>query len=147
MDINKLDLLGAALAVCIISFCILIFTARLLSLPKVEYWLGIFLLLTTIPIMYLLFRAESINRSPIYYIQIGAILLFFVVELLLDYIFKIEFRQTKWLAIPYVMIFFAATGGMIGIASLAGRGWMISTSVLFLIMAFLAFYQRAKTGM
>ena len=42
---------------------------------------------------------------------------------------------------------FAATGGMIGVASLAGAGWAIAAVILFLIMAVLAFVQRAVTGL
>ena len=72
---------------------------------------------------------------------------FIILELLLDYIFKVDFRHTKWMAISYAMFFFASTGGMIGIASQAGKSWSISAVILFLIMAALAFIQRAKTGL
>ena len=68
-------------------------------------------------------------------------------ELLLDYVFKIEFRQVRWMVISYVTLFFAGTGGMIGVAAEAGRSWSVSSVVLFLIMAVLAVVQRAKTGM
>ncbi len=74
-------------------------------------------------------------------------LAFIVTELLLDYVFKVEFRSVKWMALLYVMLFFGGTGGMIGIASQAGRSWTVVAVVMFLIMTFLAFWQRAKTGM
>jgi len=45
------------------------------------------------------------------------------------------------------MLFFAGTGGMVGVASLAGRGWTIAAAVLFLAMGILAFVQRAVTGL
>jgi hypothetical protein len=48
--------------------------------------------------------------------------------------------------IPYVMLFFAGAGGMLGVSALAGGGWLITAVVLFILMAGLAFYQRAKTG-
>jgi hypothetical protein len=35
---------------------------------------------------------------------------------------------------------------MIGVASLAGRGWTISAIILFIVAAILAFVQRAITG-
>ena len=72
---------------------------------------------------------------------------FILVELLLDYVLKIDFRHTQGMVIFYVTLFFASTGGMIGIASLAGKFWTILSVILFLIMAGLAFYQRAKTGL
>jgi hypothetical protein len=49
--------------------------------------------------------------------------------------------------ISYVVLFFAGTGGMLGVARYAGRGWSISAIILFLIMAVLTFVQRAVTGM
>jgi hypothetical protein len=45
------------------------------------------------------------------------------------------------------MIFFGGTGGMLGVASHAGKPWAYSAIGLFLCMAILAFIQRAKTGM
>ena len=68
-------------------------------------------------------------------------------EFLLDYALKIEFRQTQWMVISYVVLYFAGTGGMLGVASNAGRGWTISAVILFLVTAVLAFVQRAATGM
>ncbi len=74
-------------------------------------------------------------------------LAYLLVELLLDYVFKIEFRQVRWMVISYVTLFFAGTGGMIGIAGNAGGRWTILSVILFLIMTVLAFLQRAKTGL
>ena len=65
----------------------------------------------------------------------------------MDWFPKIEFRNNILLVIPYVMLFFGATGGMIGVASLAGKRWGVVTITSFLIMAVLAFVQRQVTGM
>lgn len=70
-----------------------------------------------------------------------------VVEALLDYIVKVDFRKVRWMVISYVVLFFAGTGGMLGVAANAGRGWSISAIILFLIMAVLTFVQRRVTGM
>lgn len=147
MDINKINLLGAGLAVFIIAICISIFVVRLNNLPKVEYWLGVLFLLSAIPLIYMIFTANQFQRPAIYYIQIGIIIGFILTEFFLDYVFKVDFRNIRWITITYVMLFFASTGGMIGIASLAGKAWSITAIILFLLMAVLAFYQRSKTGM
>jgi hypothetical protein len=52
-----------------------------------------------------------------------------------------------WMTISYVVLFFASAGGLLGIASYAGRTWTVSAVILFLVMAVLAFVQRAVTGM
>jgi len=147
MDISRINILGASISVTILAICSLIFIFRLLGQQTVEYWLGIVLLLTAIPLFYLLLTANQFHRPTIYYVQIGIMIGFLIIELFLDYIYKIEFRNVKWIIIIYLIFFFGGTGGMIGIASQAGKIWMILSIVLFLIMTTLAFVQRAITGM
>ncbi|MBU8872100.1 MAG: hypothetical protein KOO60_14625, partial [Gemmatimonadales bacterium] len=144
---ERVNLLGALSAQAIFLVCISVFCARLLGKAKVEYWLGVSLLLVAIPLVYLVITAPRFNRPPLYYIQIYLMLAYLLVELLLDYVLKIEFRQVRWMVISYITIFFAGTGGMIGVAGSAGGHWTVVSVILFLIMAVLAFFQRAKTGM
>ena len=73
--------------------------------------------------------------------------LFALFELVVDQILRIDLRTAQWTVVPYVMFFFAATGGMIGVAAQAGKAWSISTSVVFIVMAILAFVQRGITGL
>ena len=147
MDITKANILGTCLALIVLILCSLIFIFRLIGLSKIEYWLGIIFLLTSLPMIYLLLTAGQFQRPTIYYVQFGVLLIFMIVELVLDYLFNVDFRHTKWMVITYAMLFFAATGGMIGIASLSGKPYSIIAIFLWLIMAFLAFFQRYKTGM
>jgi hypothetical protein len=127
--------------------CILLFLARLLDLTLLGQLVGYTFLLTAFPLVYLLIKAPSLGRSVLYYIQIGCMLASILSIFLLDYVFNVDFRQTLSIVIPFVMLFFAGTGGMLGVAAQAGRGWTISALVLFLIMAVLTFVQRAVTGM
>ena len=147
MDINKLNLFGAYLATFILLTSSLIFVFRLLHLYKAEYRTGIAFMLSAIPIFYLVYASADFERPALYYIQLGLMIGFIIIELLLDYILKVDFRHTKWMAISYVMFFFASTGGMIGIASQAGKFWTIFSIILYLIMVALAFIQHAKTGL
>jgi hypothetical protein len=144
---DKLNLLGASTAILIFVLCILIFIFRLAGQKSVEYGLGVAFLVTAVPLAYLLVTAGRFDRPALYYIQLGLMITFILVEFLLDYLLKADFRHTSWITIVYVTLFFASTGGMIGVASLAGKTWSILTVVLFLITAILAFYQRAKTGL
>ncbi len=146
-DIHKSNRVGGVVSLIALALCILIFLFRLGGFTEIERILGILFLLTGVPFLYLLFLAREHHRTGIFYIQISAILLFILMELSLDYLFKIEFREVPWMTISYVIFFFAGTGGLIGIASLAGKRWGTAAIVLFLVMTFLAFWQRAKTGM
>jgi hypothetical protein len=143
----KMNLLGAIVAVLFYVSAILVFTFRLLGKPQYGQWIGYFEFLLSIPMIYLLLQAPQLERPALYYIQIGLMLLWLVVEFLLDYILKIDFRNIRWLLISYVVLFFAGTGGMLGVAANAGRGWSVAAIILFIIMAILTFVQRAITGM
>ena len=144
--IHKLNLIGAITAQVIYVAIILIFAARLMNKSRLEYILGWVFMLTAVPLIYLLITAPTHDRPALYYVQIALMLVFIAAELLLDYVLKIPFREIQWMTVSYVTLFFAATGGMIGVASHAGRGWTVSSVFLFLIMAALAFLQRAVTG-
>ena len=50
------------------------------------------------------------------------------------------------MVVGFVTLYFAALGGMIGVAALAGRAWTLSAIALFFVTAVLAFVQRAVTG-
>lgn len=143
----KLNILGALTAVFFFITTMLVFISRLAGKPQYGYWLGYSQFILTLPLIFLLCYAPRLNRPVLYYIQIGLMLAWLILEIFLDYICKIEFRQTRWLIIVYVTLFFAGSGGMIGVSTLAGRGWTIVSVILFLIMAVLAFVQRSVTGM
>lgn len=145
--LEKMNVLGAITALIFFLSAILVFVFRLLGKAQWGHWIGYFELLLAIPLVVLLATAPSLQRPALYYIQIGCMLAWLLVMMLLDYVFKANFRQVRWMVIGYVMLFFAGSGGLMGIASLAGRGWTIAAGVLFLIMAVLTFVQRAVTGM
>ncbi len=140
------NILGAIVAVAFYLSAILVFVFRLLRKPGVEHWIGYFEFLLAIPLIYLLITAPQLGHPALYYVQIGCMLAWLVVEAILDYILKIDFRRVKWMVIGYVVLFFAGAGGMLGVAANAGRGWAIPAILLFLVMAVLTFVQRAVTG-
>ncbi len=145
--LEKTNLLGAVVAVAFFMSASLVFIFRLLGKPQYGRWMGYLEFLLAIPLVYLLLTAPQLQRSALYYIQIGSMLVWLVIEASLDYILKVDFRNVRWMVISYVVLFFAGTGGLLGVAANAGRGWSISAIILFLIMAVLTFAQRAITGL
>jgi len=113
---------------------------------KPGHWVGIPLLLMVFPLGYLLIIAPGLQRPALYYIQIGMMILWIVLLFFVDYVFKLDFRQTRWMVISYVVMYFAGSGGMLGVTALAGRTWMFSGIILFLASVILAFVQRGVTG-
>jgi hypothetical protein len=144
--IERLNLIGTLTAHVIFISSIITFSSRMIFKIGPGHWVGTPLLLMVFPLGYLLFTAPAANRPFLYYIQAGLMLLFIILLFFVDYVFKYDFRQTQWMVISFVVFYFAGVGGMIGVASLAGRGWTISSIILFIVAAILAFVQRAVTG-
>jgi len=143
---EKLNILGAIVAHVIYISSIITFSSRIIFKLQPGHWVGIPILLMTFPLIYLLVMAPKFDRPFLYYIQIGIMLICLIVLFLVDYVFKYDFRQTQWMVISFVVLYFAGMGGMIGIATQAGRGWTVSAVILFFIAGVLAFVQRAITG-
>lgn len=141
------NIIGAMVTILIYVLIVLVFVARLGGNSRAEHVLGLAVVALLVPLVYLLFAARGSGRSALYLVQLSLMIAYLVAELLLDYVFRLDFRNVRWMAISYVTLFFAATGGMLGVAAQAGRGWMYSSIALFLTMAVLAFVQRAITGM
>jgi hypothetical protein len=142
----KMDLLGAIVAPIIFISSIVTFIARLYFKAQPGHWIGIPILLMVFPLGYLLLKAPGLHRPFLYYLQIGLMLGWIVILFILDFVLKVDFRQTQWMVISFVVLFFGGAGGMLGVAANAGRGWTISAVILFFITAILAFVQRAVTG-
>jgi hypothetical protein len=144
---EKMNLLGAMVAVAFFVSAILVFVFRLLGRPQYGHWMGYFEFILILPLIFLLLTAPQLHRPALYYIQIGCMLAWLIMIAMLDYVLKIDFRSVRWMVISFVMLFFAGAGGMLGVATNAGRGWSIASIILFLVMAVLTFVQRAVTGM
>jgi len=98
------------------------------------------------PLAFLFAKGVTAGRPFLYLLQLGLMGMYLLVELLLDYILQIDFRQSRPMVIAYITLFFAGTGGMVGAGSHAGRGWSVPVIISFLLMAALTFVQHFVTG-
>lgn len=144
---ERLDVLGAVVAIVIYVSSIVTFSARMMFDLSPGHWIGIPFLLMAFPLGYLLLEAPALGRPLLYYIQVGLMLVSIVVLFLLDYVLEVAWRDTQWAVIAFVTLYFAGMGGMIGVASRAGRSWAVSAVVLFFVAGILAFVQRGVTGL
>ena len=143
---KRIAVFGAIIAHIIFISSIFTFLSRLFFGIQPGHWIGFPLLLMAFPLIYLLLKGSEQNQPVLYYIQVGLMLFFIIVLFLVDYVYKLDFRNTQWMVISFVVLYFAGMGGMIGVASKAGRGWMISAIILFFVAGILAFVQRSITG-
>ncbi len=141
------DLVGAITANVYMLLIIAVFVARILGLLEISRWIGFTSSLVIFPLLYLFVVGLRTSRRKIYFAWLALMILFVLFELIVDQILRVDLRSQQSSVVPYVMFFFAATGGMIGVASQAGKTWAITTVIIFLIMATLAFVQRGITGL
>ena len=141
------NLVGAITANVYMLLIIAVFISRILGWLEIGRWIGIASSLVLIPLIYLFVIGLKTDRPKIYFVWLALMVLFALFELVVDQILRIDLRSAQWTVVPYVMFFFAATGGMIGVASQAGKSWAITTVIVFFIMAILAFIQRGITGL
>lgn len=141
------NLVGAITANVYMLLIIAVFVSRILGWFEIGRWVGFASSLIIVPLVYLFVVGLGTGRRKIYFVWLALMVLFALFELVVDQILRIDLRSAQWTVVPYVMFFFAATGGMIGVASQAGKAWAITTVIVFLIMAILAFVQRGITGL
>src|SRR5512134_2638549 len=84
--LENLNLLGAIVGIAFFVSAILVFVFRLLGKPQYGHWIGYFEFCLAIPLVFLLIQAPQLGRPALYYVQIGCMLAWLVVEALLDYI-------------------------------------------------------------
>ena len=145
--LTRINLLGALTAIGLYSLYIVMFGLRLLGQPKLGHWIAALQFLSALPLIYLLITAQKNHRTGLYVLQVVLFLSFLLLELVIDYLWPVDFRHTRWMVIAYVTYFFAATGGLLGLVSqMTNKTWSITGIALFLAMAALAFISRAVTG-
>ena len=141
------DLVGAITANIYMLLIIAVFIARILGSLEISRWIGFTSSLVLFPLLYLFVVGLRTGRRKIYFAWLVLMILFVLFELIVDQILRIDLRSQQSSVVPYVMFFFAATGGMIGVASQAGKAWTITTVIIFLILAVMSFVQRGITGL
>lgn len=71
---------------------------------------------------------------------------FIIVEVVIDYILKLEFRQI-WLVGPYLLLFNVSNMFMVGYTFLVRLTLGFVTLVIYFVMTALSIYARMKTGL
>ena len=144
---DKVNLIGAVTGIFLYTLFTLMFVLRLVGRAELGHRIAALQFLALIPLVMMLVRAPRGEVGGLFILQVSLMIAFLILEFVVDYLLRLDFRETRWMVIVYVTFFFAATGGLLGIiARMPGRIWMIIGGVLFLIMAVLAFVARAVTG-
>jgi phosphoglycerol transferase MdoB-like AlkP superfamily enzyme len=140
------DLVGAITANVYMLLIIAVFVAHILGLLEISRWIGFTSSLVLFPLLYLFVVGLRTGRRKIYFAWLVLMILFVLFELIVDQILTVDLRSQQSSVVPYVMFFFSETGGMIGVASQAGKAWTITTVIIFLILAVYVFRSTWNNG-
>ena len=135
-DYKKVDLIVVYLANLLNVIMTILFTARIFGLPQVEYLLGIVGMVMGFVLGYIAFLNKKNKRDKWEAYLLIPILLFFIVDLILDYVLTFEFRSTAIVG-PYVLLYYVGLWGLIGYSFRFDKKWgFVTLATYFMNMVF-----------
>ena len=117
----------------------IIFILRKKKQEKAEYFIGIIVMFLALPVLAFIIVNFANNREWWTYVLPAPFILYAVIELILDYILKYDFRNTPALW-PYILIYYTALMGMIGYSFLVHKTYGFITLITYFINLFATWY-------
>lgn len=142
---QKLDLLVVVIANVLNLILTLIFLNRVFGRAEWEPWLGYGTLVMAIPLAAIAIANLAGGRSWAFWLLPLVMVAYLVVEFLLDYLLKLDFRHTALLG-PYLLIYYLGLFAMIGYAFMVGRSFGFITLVTYFINLAATFFSYARVG-
>jgi ABC-type multidrug transport system fused ATPase/permease subunit len=96
--------------------------------------IGIVWLLLTIPLTFVFARYLAEARGLVTLVLLALVLFYMLVEFLLDFIFKVEFRQSWKTHVPYIVLEYIALFSLIRLAFNIHRTYGYAVSITFWIL-------------
>ena len=122
-----------------------IFLSRPAGRQRLERILGVILFVLALPAAAVAILNAVQGRSA-WFVGLPALLVVFLaVELLLDYILKLDFRRTRLLG-PYLLLYYLALMGMIGYAFMVSAGYGFITLATYFLQLGATAYSYRKVG-
>jgi len=132
IDFRIIDISLFVIANLVNLLIIGVFLCRPKGLARVEHILGIIIVTMALPVSIAVFFNILGKREWWTIVLPLLLILFFLVELLFDYILNLDFRNTALLW-PYIFIYYLSIMGMIGYSFLIGRSYgFVTLSIYFL---------------
>jgi small-conductance mechanosensitive channel len=135
-DYKRIDLIVVYSANFINVIMVILFVARIFGLPQMEYVLGIVAMILGFSLGYIAFLNKKSRRDKWEAYLLIPIFLFFVVDLVLDYVLAFDFRSTAIVG-PYVLLYYVGLWGLIGYSFRFDKKWgFLTLATYFLNMVF-----------
>ena len=133
-DLTTFDLLFVLTAVAFNLLIAAIFIAQKLGKDKLVKTFGILWLWLIIPLALVFVAYWQTGKEARILLYFGLIFLYMLAELLLDYVFKIDFRSRLITHVPYIVLEYIALFSLIAIAFDVDQRWGMVVSICFWIL-------------
>ncbi len=124
----------------------LLFWSRVARQSRIAQAAGIGTIILGIPLAFLVFANIILHREWWRVVLPLSLVLFLLVEWVLDYVLKLEFRLT-WMVGPYLLLYYLASMVMVGYAFLVKTPYGVVTLISYFLQVGLGVYSRIKTGL
>lgn len=122
-----------------------IFLNRVFGQQRWEKLLGYGTVIMAVPLAVIAVLNLANGRSWAFWVLPLMMVIYLVIEFLLDYVLKLNFRQTALLG-PYLLTYYLALFAMIGYTFLAGKTCGYITLVTYFINLGATFYSYKRVG-
>ena len=121
-DYNRIDLIVVSMANLINIIMVVLFAVRMSGLPHAEKGLGVVAMIMGFALGYIAFLNKKSKRDKWMTYLLIPIFLFFVVELILDYVLTLDFRSTAIVG-QYILLYYVGLWGLIGYSFKFDKKW------------------------
>lgn len=122
-----------------------IFLSRPFGLGGLERLLGWLFVGLALPVALCIIWNAMAKRGGWYVVLPSLLLVFMIVELVLDHILHFDFRNTGWLW-PYLVLYYLSLMGMIGYSFLVSRTYGFITLVTYFLNLLATWYSYSRVG-
>lgn len=139
LDFRTVDLLVFIMANLVNVLLIGIFLSRARGMPRLEYYLGLILIILVLPLVWVvMFNLRHARPGWSVWLPIPLII-FLLIELVLDYFLKSDFRHGAGLW-PYLFFFYTGLLGMMGYSFAVNKTWGFITLVTYFLNLWATWY-------
>jgi len=139
VNYQKIDLAVVCLANLINILIAFLLLARMSDLTELENTFGVVAITLGFALGYIAYLNKKNRRDKWETYLLIPIFLFMTIELILDYIFVLDFRNTI-IAGPYVLLYYIGAWGLIGYSFRFEKKWGFITLGTYFIMMILSIY-------
>ena len=118
----RIDLIVVGMANLINLVMAGLFAARISGLTQVQHALGIVAMIMGFALGYIAFLNKKNERGKWFSYLLIPIFLFFVVDLTLDCVLAVDFRNTPVVG-PYILLYYVGLWGLIGYSFIVDKKW------------------------